>query len=86
MCAFAGAAIAFVVRAFEMLDGCVRMANIKPHLMPAISTVENIAEHILFSQFFVRRTALCFGYQLLHLLKGISTYDWFVNIFKDLPL
>ena len=80
------AVFTFVVGAFEMFDIGVWMTNIKPHLMPTISTVKNITEHILFSQLFVRRTAFCFGNQLLHLLKGVPTDDRLVDIFEYLPL
>ena len=85
MRSLAGASVALVIGAFEVGDACVRMTNIKPHLMTAIGAVENIAEHILLSQFLVWRTPLCFGDMSLHLLKGVAIDDRLVNVLENLP-
>ena len=85
MRSLAGSSVALVIGAFEVGDACVWMTNIEPHLMPAICTIENIAEHILLSQFLVRRAALCLGDMRLHPLKGVTADDRLVNVLENLP-
>ena len=78
--------IGTVVGAVKVLNGFIRVIDVKPQGTSAIGTIEQAAKHILLAVLLLWSAAFCFGYKLLYHFKGLTVNDRLVHVLEDSPI